>query len=68
MSNSDFLSRVVVAALLGGVAILVVLSALTMVPFNLFGRRYVLAFWICLLAIWAWTIFMIVLLKHAIAP
>jgi len=68
MSNSDFLSRVIVAALLGGVAILVMLSALTLVPFNIFGRRYVVAFWICLLAIWAWAVFMIVLLRHAIAP
>jgi hypothetical protein len=68
MANSDFLSRVFVAALLGFVAILVALSALTVVPFNVFGRRYVVAFWICVLAIWAWAVFMIVLLRHAIAP
>jgi hypothetical protein len=63
MANSDFLSTVPVAALLGGVAILVVLSALTLVPFNIFGRRYVLAFWICLLAIWVWAVYMIVILS-----
>jgi hypothetical protein len=68
MSNSEFLSRVFVAALLGVVAILVVLSALTLTPLNIFGRRYVVAFWICLLAIWAWAVFMIVLLRHAITP
>jgi hypothetical protein len=64
MANSDFLSTVLpVAALLGSVAILVVLSALTLVPFNIFGRRYVVAFWLCLLAIWAWAVVMIVILS-----
>jgi len=61
--SRDFLSTVPVAALLVCVAILVVLSALTLVPINVFGRRYVMAFWISLLAIWAWAVFMIVILK-----
>jgi hypothetical protein len=67
MANNDFLSTVAVAIILVTVAMLVVLSALTLVPINLFGRRYVMAFWVCLLATWAWSVFLIVVLQHRIS-
>ena len=48
-----FLSIVCVAAILASVALLAVLSALTLPPLDKFGRRSVVAVLICLVALWA---------------
>jgi hypothetical protein len=66
MSYATFLSTVAVVALLAGVAILVVLSALTLAPLDKFRRRSVVPFLISLVAIWAGAVFTIYLIKHTI--
>ena len=66
MSYGTFLSTVAVVALLAGVAILVVLSALTLAPLDKFRRRSVVPFLISLVAIWAGAVFTIYLIKHII--
>ena len=66
MSYGTFLSTVAVVALLAGVAILVVLSALTLAPLHTFRRRSVVPFVICLVGIWAGAVFTIYLIKHII--
>ena len=66
MTYSTFLSTVAVAALLAGVAILVVLSALVLAPLNKFGRRSVVPFLISLVAIWAGAVIIIYLIKQTI--
>ena len=66
MIHNAFLSIASVAAILASVALLVVLSALTLVPFNRFGRHFTVAFLGCLLAIWAGAAFTIYLIKHTI--
>jgi hypothetical protein len=60
-----FLSIAFVAAILASVALLVVLSALTLAPLDKFGRS-VVPFLISLLAIWAGAIFTIYLINHII--
>ena len=60
-----FLSIAFVAAILASVALLVVLSALTLAPLDKFGRS-VVPFLICLLAIWAGAVFTIFLINHII--
>ncbi len=65
MTYATFLSTEVVVALLASVALLVVLSALTLAPLDKFGRS-VVPFLICLLAIWAGAVFTIYLIKHTI--
>ena len=66
MTYGTFLSTVDVVALLASVALLVVLSALTLAPLEKFGRRSVVGFLISLLAIWAGAVFTIFLIKHAV--
>jgi hypothetical protein len=66
MIHDGFLSIVSVAALLASVALLVVLSALTLAPFDRFGRYSTAAFLVCLLAIWAGAVFTIFLINHTI--
>jgi hypothetical protein len=66
MTYGTFLSTVAVVSLLAGVAILVVLSALTLAPLDKFGRRSVVPFLISLLAIWAGAVFTIYLIRHTI--
>jgi uncharacterized membrane protein len=66
LTYGTFLSTVAVEALLAGVAILVVLSALTLAQLEKFGRRSVVPFLICLLAAWVGAVFTIYLIKHAI--
>ena len=63
MSYGTFLSTVAVVALLAGVAILVVLSALTLAPLDKFRRRSVVPFLISLVAIWAGPVFTIYLIE-----
>jgi DNA-binding NarL/FixJ family response regulator len=45
-----------------GVSVLV-LSALTLAPLGRYGGRYVAALWVCLVAIWAGAVFIIVLIR-----
>jgi hypothetical protein len=52
--------------LLASVALLVVLSALTLAPLDKFRRRSVVPFLISLVAIWAGVVFAIYLIKHII--
>jgi hypothetical protein len=66
MSYRTFLSTVDVVALLASVALLMVLSALTLAPLEKFGGRSVVGFLISLLAIWAGAVFTIYLIKHTI--
>jgi hypothetical protein len=66
MTYATFLSTVVVVALLAGVALLVVLSALVLAPLDKFGGRSVVPFLIGLVAIWAGAIITIYLIKHTI--
>jgi hypothetical protein len=60
-----YLSIASVAAILASVALLVVLSALTLAPLEKFGRS-VVPFLICLFAIWAGAVFTIYLIRHTI--
>ena len=60
-----YLSIASVAAILASVALLVVLSALTLAPLEKFGRS-VVPFLICLFAIWAGALFTIYLIRHII--
>ena len=55
-----------VVALLAGVALLAVLSALTLAPLDRHGGRYVAAFSFCLVAIWAGAVVAIVLIRLTI--
>jgi hypothetical protein len=66
MIHNAFLSIAAVAAILASVALLVVLSALTLAPFNRFGRHSTVAFLVCLLAIWAGAVLSIFLIRHTI--
>jgi hypothetical protein len=66
MIHNAFLSIASVAAILASVALLVVLSALTLAPFNRFGRHSTVAFLVCLLAIWAGAVLSIFLIRHTI--
>ena len=60
-----YLSIASVAAILASVALLVVLSALTLAPLEKVGRS-VVPFLICLFAIWAGAVFTIYLIRHTI--
>ena len=66
MTYATFLSTVAVMALLAGVALLVVLSAVVLAPLDKFGGRSVVPFLIGLVAIWAGAIITIYLIKHTI--
>jgi uncharacterized membrane protein len=66
MTYGTFLSTASVAAILASVALLVVLSALTLAPLDKFGRRSVVPFLISLLAIFVGAVFTIFLIKNAI--
>jgi hypothetical protein len=66
MTYGTFLSTAAVVALLAGVALLVVLSALTLAPLQKFGGRSVVPFLISLFAIWAGALFIIYLIRHTI--
>ena len=66
MTYATFLSTVAVVALLAGVALLVVFSAVVLAPLDKFGGRSVVPFLIGLVAIWAGAIITIYLIKHTI--
>jgi hypothetical protein len=61
-----YISIASVAAILASVALLVVLSALTLAPLEKFEGRSVVPFLICLFAIWAGALFTIYLIRHTI--
>ena len=61
-----YLSIASVAAILASVALLVVLSALTLAPLEKVEGRSVVPFLICLIAIWAGALFTIYLIRHII--
>jgi hypothetical protein len=63
MTSGVFLSPVSVVAILAGVALLAVLSALTLAPLGRYGGRYVAALWVCLVAIWAGAVLIIVFIR-----
>jgi hypothetical protein len=65
MTYRTFLSTASVAAILASVALLVVLSALTLAPLDKFGRS-VVPFLMSLLAIFLGAVFTIFLIKHII--
>ncbi len=52
MTSGVYLSTTSVLAILAGVTPLAMLSALTLVPLGRHGGRHVVAFWVCLVAIW----------------
>ena len=66
MTYGTFLSTASVAAILASVALLVVLSALTLAPLDKFERRSVVPFLISLLVIFLGEVFTIFLIKNAI--
>ena len=66
MTSGVFLSPASVVAILAGVALLAVLSALTLAPLGRYERRYVAALWVCLVAIWAGAVLIIVLIRLTI--
>ena len=66
MTYGTFLSTASVAAILASVALLVVLSALTLAPLDKFERRSVVPFLISLLVIFLGAVFTIFLIKNAI--
>jgi hypothetical protein len=66
MSYGTFLSTVAVVTLLAGVALLLVLSALTLAPLDKFGGRSVVPFLISLVVIWAGAVFTIYLIQHSL--
>jgi hypothetical protein len=66
MTYGTFLSTAAVVALLASVALLVVLSALTLAPLEKFGGRSVVPFLISLLAIFLGAVFTIYLINHTI--
>ncbi len=66
MTSGVFLSPASVVAILAGVALLAVLSALTLAPLGRYERRYVAAFLVCLVAIWVGVVVVIVLIKLTI--
>ena len=61
-----YLSIASVAAILASVALLVVLSALTLAPLEKVEGRSVVPFMISLFAIWAGALFTIYLIRHTI--
>ncbi len=66
MTSGVYLSTTSVLAILAGVTPLAMLSALTLVPLGRHGGRHVVAFWVCLVAIWVGAVVAIVLIKRTI--
>ena len=66
MTSGVFLSPASVVAILAGVTLLAVLSALTLAPLGRYERRYVAAFLVCLVGIWVGAVVAIVLIKRMI--
>ena len=66
MTNGGFLSTASVVAIMACVALLAVLSSLTLAPPQRRERRYVVAFMVSLAAIWAVAVFVIMMIRRTI--
>ena len=68
MTSGSFLSTATVVVMLACIALLAILSALTLAPLDrrLGRRRYVVAFAVCLAGIWAVAAFGIALIRGSI--
>jgi uncharacterized membrane protein len=67
MTNGGFLSTASVVAIMAGVALLALLSALTLAPPQRGERRrYVVAFMVSLAAIWAVAVLVITMIRDTI--
>jgi uncharacterized membrane protein len=66
MTNGGFLSTASVVAIMACVALLAVLSSLTLAPPQRRERRYVVAFMVSLAAIWAVAVFVITMIRRTI--
>ena len=66
MTNGGFLSTATVVVILACIALLAILSALTLAPLDRLGRHYVVAFAVCLAAIWAVAVLGIALIRRSI--
>jgi hypothetical protein len=61
-----YLSTTSVVTILAAFTLLTVLSALTLAPLGRYEGRYVVAFCVCLMAIWVGAVAAIVLIKRTI--
>jgi MFS-type transporter involved in bile tolerance (Atg22 family) len=68
MTDGGFLSTATVVVIVACIALLAMLSALTLAPLDsrLGRRRYVVAFAVCLAAIWAVAVLGIALIRRSI--
>jgi len=66
MLTHDFLSAAYVVMILAGVALLAVVSAVTVAPFDKFDRPRGMVFMVCMVGIWAVAVLSIWLIKHTI--
>ena len=66
MTNGGFLSTASVVAIMACVALLAVLSSLTLAPPQRRERRYVVAFMVSLAAIWAVAVLVITMIRDTI--
>ena len=66
MPTHDFLSAAYVVMILAGVALLAVVSAVTVAPFDKFDRPRGMVFMVCMVGIWAVAVLSIWLIKHTI--
>ena len=68
MTSGGFLPTATVVAMLACIGLLAILSALTLAPPDrrLGGRRYVVAFAVCLAGIWAVAVIGIALIRRSI--
>ena len=66
MTSDGFLSIVYVVMLLAGVALLAVVSAVTLVPFDRSRGRRGIVFMVCMAGIWAVAVLVIARLNHII--
>ncbi len=66
MTSGVFLSTTSVVAILAGVTLLAMLSALTLAPLSRYAERYVAALWVCLVGIWVGAVVAIILIRLTI--
>ena len=67
MTSRDFLSTATVVVILACVALLAVVSALTLAPLEKRrGRHYGVGFALCMVGIWALAVLAIALIRHTI--
>ena len=66
MPTHDFLSAAYVVMILASVALLAVVSAVTVAPFDKFDRPRGMVFMVCMVGIWAVAVLSIWLIKHTI--